>query len=770
MSNSDSFESVVCKQLPQGYEYQAVKCEVFNNDEENPKFLTEFRVNVDTEQELKSFISKFNTSSGCTFNIQSGRPDKKCDTVRSSYRGFRKCCLKVCHKEDKENKQPGKNLGCKATLNFRLETAAAKSKLVKEQRHQYPLWVKLDFQHSHPLNRAEYKKFLSVSEDSKTVFTELFNSGLSASDAHAERRRQIQAAYPDTWPRECADNSKLPSIKVVFNLHRKWMDDTLGSRDGIDAFEKAEVLVNEFNSECSKDNPNECFAKIAQTNKGETVVAIVDPFMRRVHETIPQSGEIVFMDATSNLDRNDSKVFHLVCPSPVGGLPLATLITTREDSETVLFGLQVLQSVLPGNAFYGRGRTVGPVVVMTDDCDAERNALSVAWPRSTLLLCIFHVLQAQWTWLWDQKHGVEHRDKPVLLNLFRAVLYADTADGRATKLEELYADNTMLKYPLYQKHLEENTLPKMGAWSLATRVIENLPTSNNNTNNLVETSFRYTKDIQFNRLRAFNLVDLLSLVLDNSQFYSNKCLDAANNRIESWLRNCHSKYVIPVPNIDTKKIVELGDDCFLVPSETKSDISYVVDMTARTCSCPQGRLHGPCKHKLIVAQSWNIPTFDLIPTNNPYVRQSFMYVATGKRMGIDWFLPLTEETSMENQPDPILHTTPDNSGPPDIDSETMGEDNVEIERNTSENNDLRIITKENLEKTLKKLENKIKQRIDSDPVGYNKAVDILNKTVDSLPATVDAALQKCLCSFGKTVTQVCNKQILLSTGANKILN
>ena len=61
--------------------------------------------------------------------------------------------------------------------------------------------------------------------------------------------------------------------------------------------------------------------------------------MRRVHETVPQSGELVLIDATSNLDRNDSKVFHLVCPSPVGSLPLATLITTREDTETVLFAL-----------------------------------------------------------------------------------------------------------------------------------------------------------------------------------------------------------------------------------------------------------------------------------------------------------------------------------------------------------------------------------------------------------------------------------------------
>ena len=69
--------------------------------------------------------------------------------------------------------------------------------------------------------------------------------------------------------------------------------------------------------------------------------------------------------------------------------------------------------------------------------------------------------------------------------------------------------------------------------------------------------------------------------------------------------------------------------------------------------------------------------------------------------------------------------------------------------------ELREITKGNLEKTLKKLEHKIKQRIDSDPIGYSKAVDILTKTVDSLPASVDAALQKCLCSFGKTVIQVC---------------
>ena len=68
--------------------------------------------------------------------------------------------------------------------------------------------------------------------------------------------------------------------------------------------------------------------------------------------------------------------------------------------------------------------------------------------------------------------------------------------------------------------------------------------------------------------------------------------------------------------------------------------------------------------------------------------------------------------------------------------------------------DMKKTAREKMENTFKKLLNKLMKRTDLDPVGYSKAFDILDKTVDSLPATVDSALQKCLCSFGKTVTQV----------------
>ena len=45
-------------------------------------------------------------------------------------------------------------------------------------------------------------------------------------------------------------------------------------------------------------------------------------------------------------------------------------------------------------------------------------------------------------------------------------------------------------------------------------------------------------------------------------------------------------------------------------------------------------------------------------------------------------------------------------------------------------------------------------RIDSDPAGYAKAVDTFEKTVGKLPNKSDSALQKSLCSFAKSVTQV----------------
>ena len=611
----------------------------------------------------------------------------------------------------------------------------------------FPLWIKVHFHHNHSLSRADYFKFLAVSPDTRDMFTVMFKDGLTPSAAHAERRGMIKAEFPDTWQEVCADRSRLPSIFWVYDWQRQWLDRTVGSRDGIDAYNRAVEIVNNFDCSCKKDFPlpeGQYYAKIAQSDEGETVIAIVDPFMHRVHKTVPQCGELVFIDATSNLDRCDTKLFHLVCPSPIGGLPVAELVTTREDMNTITFGLELLKTILPAGAFYGRGSDIGPQLFMTDDCDAEKGALSGVWPHSVLLLCIFHVLQAMWSWIWDAKHGIKHEDKAHLLQLFRQVLYAETNVEVSDRLEEIYADKTVLKYPTYQKHLMKDTLPKLKTWSIARRITDKLPTSNQNTNNLVECSFRYTKDIQFNRMKAFNLPDMLSIVLDRSEFYTNKCVDAGNNVIKSWLRNCHSRYVMKHPNIDPAKIVVLGPHCYLVPSEHQDDVSYVVDMMTRSCSCPQGRLCGPCKHKLFVSEHRNEPSFDNIPTSSK-MRQTFMYLGTGKEMSIDWFLPIQAEFSTQPADDSTMETYTREQNTIDQSADVIYVPVATVDPE---------LVKQKLQKVLNKLSEKLMSRIDQDPAGYSKALDVPDKTVDRLPARVDTALQKALCAFGKSVTQV----------------
>ena len=138
-------------------------------------------------------------------------------------------------------------------------------------------------------------------------------------------------------------------------------------------------MIN-FNKECQEESQvTEEFAKMEQTLEGEWCIAICDPFMKRVHRGIPQAADLMLVDATSNLDKEDTKLFHFVIPSPIGGLPGGNLITTREDENTIKFGLNLLKEVLPNDAFYGRGKEVGSELIITDDSTPERNALKSAW-------------------------------------------------------------------------------------------------------------------------------------------------------------------------------------------------------------------------------------------------------------------------------------------------------------------------------------------------------------------------------------------------------
>ena len=113
------------------------------------------------------------------------------------------------------------------------------------------------------------------------------------------------------------------------------------------------------------------------------------------------------------------------------------------------------------------------------------------WTNSIHLLCQWHVQQAVWRWLWSADHHINKNDRPVLMNLFKQIMYAKSSEEFDSKVDEMYEDEIFEKYNIFKEHLERQYFGRKEKWTTCHRLEENLPTGNNNTNNYVEASFRH---------------------------------------------------------------------------------------------------------------------------------------------------------------------------------------------------------------------------------------------------------------------------------------
>ena len=377
-----------------------------------------------------------------------------------------------------------------------------------------------------------------------------------------------------------------------------------------------------------------------------------------------------------------------------------------------------------------------------------------------IFVTLYNFFQAHWQWIFKGANGIEKKDKAKLLQMMRRLLYTQTEEDFNVALCDMQEDSTYLKYPNYQNHMAEKVLPRRDEWSTLHRVQAQLPTNNVNCSNYCESSFRITKDLKFSRHRAYNLVELLSIECDGSEYYSQRCIDIASNRLTSRLVNQKSRFLGPGSalarkkvNIDVNLIQKEDDGTFSVPSETKADVSYSVDMEPRICSCPHGRLKGPCKHRKLVSITQNIPSFDLIPESSPQMRQMWMYLGTGEETHINYFLPLSDP-AVDGPNDEANENIIQNEGPDLIhepyeametgEEETFGQNEAVITQERVDANFLR------LESILGKMRDLYRNRIPSDPEGYEKALSVFENHIDRLPKSSDAILQKAACTFAQS--------------------
>ena len=77
-------------------------------------------------------------------------------------------------------------------------------------------------------------------------------------------------------------------------------------------------------------------------------------------------------------------------------------------------------------AFNGK---LQPECFITDNSEAERGALREVWPHSQLFLCVFHVLQAAWRWLWNSNNAIEKEHRKPLISVLKNLVYSKSKES-----------------------------------------------------------------------------------------------------------------------------------------------------------------------------------------------------------------------------------------------------------------------------------------------------------------------------------------------------
>ena len=148
------------------------------------------------------------------------------------------------------------------------------------------------------------------------------------------------------------------------------------------------------------------------------------------------------------------------------------------------------------------------------------------------------------------------------------------------------------------------------------------------------------KTVKFNRTKAFNLAELLDVLLDDSAYYKKRLLDVGNGRLGAF-HNSKSRYILE-KNITIREdqITEISDSKFIVTSEKDAQVFYQVDMISGLCDCQAGLNRGPCKHKDAIAKYFNIAEFSVLPESDINIRALYHFIAHGTVCDDTWYRDL----------------------------------------------------------------------------------------------------------------------------------
>jgi hypothetical protein len=98
-----------------------------------------------------------------------------------------------------------------------------------------------------------------------------------------------------------ADRSITPRRRDFHYLYDQYNKENFGGKN-VEMYEKLAEKIGEYNKEHPEASTH---YQLYGGDETPLLIAIVTPLMKRVHQNIPQSGELLFVDATSNTEEHN---------------------------------------------------------------------------------------------------------------------------------------------------------------------------------------------------------------------------------------------------------------------------------------------------------------------------------------------------------------------------------------------------------------------------------------------------------------------------------
>jgi hypothetical protein len=468
--------------------------------------------------------------------------------------------------------------------------------------------------HSHPMATEQQLRVLPLSSTTKHQMKELFRLGLNPSAAWAELCRGKSGD-------QLADSSTCPTKRVFYHHFEKFNASINGDMGG----DKMWDLV--ANLEDKIPGVRMAYQRPSLADDKDMGIAILTPLMSRVHTCIPQSGEILYVETMNHIDLMNTCVTIMMTSSPTGAVPLGVLLTNCQTERAYRQGFELWKSLLPTTSFYGVG---SPRVIMTDDSDAQRSALSACFPTAAMLLCQVRVQQAMWRWLWDTKHGVAKEDRQVLMKLFKNVVNANSVEWYHQAVMNLLHDSKATRYEEFMKYID-GLLHRADLFVLAFRSCE--LTREHSADNFLDSVVRIFRELMCDRRLAYNTYELAVILADRFEdVVTQRILDVALGK----RKVLHNFSIFESTNITNNMITTCPEDAqeFVVCSDVNQEHSCTVNMALRLCTCSASIDGQFCKH-LAAVEHYHPESVNIHKMMSPQERHQLATLAVGTSTASD---------------------------------------------------------------------------------------------------------------------------------------